>query len=162
MKNVRVGNTQWCYEERGTGPALVLVHGFPLDHRIWQDQLAELSASFRVIAVDLKGFGQTRSTEAFTIDSMADELSEFINVVGAGPCIVAGLSMGGYVAFSLAARHPEVLDGLVIVCSKAEADSQAARYEERYMVPVSSPNSSMFPSSRPSALTTRTPLIFSL
>lgn len=106
---------------------MVFVHGFPLDHRIWDEQVKGLSSRFRVIAVDLKGFGKSASTEAFTIDSMADELAEFLKAVGAAPCVVAALSMGGYVAFSMAARHPEVLKGLAIVCSKAEADTPAGK-----------------------------------
>jgi pimeloyl-ACP methyl ester carboxylesterase len=127
MKTIRIRNTQWHYEEAGSGPAIVLVHGFPLDHRIWDDQVTQLSSRFRVIAVDLKGFGKSASTEAFTIDSMADELAEFISAVKAAPAVVAGLSMGGYIGFSLAVRHPEVLKGLAIVCSKAEADTAAGK-----------------------------------
>jgi pimeloyl-ACP methyl ester carboxylesterase len=123
MKSITLGNTSWRYLEQGNGPALVLVHGFPLDHRIWLEQVRGLSQRFRVIAVDLKGFGQSASSEAFTIDSMADELAEFMKAVGAAPCVLAGLSMGGYIAFSLAVRRPEVLKGLLIVCSKAEADT---------------------------------------
>ncbi len=127
MKTVRIGNTNWSHEERGSGPAIVLVHGFPLDRRIWDDQVQGLSSRFRVIAVDLKGFGQSRSSEVFTIDSMADDLADFVKSVNAAPCMLAGLSMGGYVAFSLAARHPEVLKGLIIVCSKPEADTQQGK-----------------------------------
>lgn len=127
MKSIRIGNTQWHYEEAGSGPAIVLVHGFPLDHRIWLDQIAQLSSRFRVIAPDLKGFGRSTSSEAFTMDSMADDLAAFIAAVHAAPSVVAGLSMGGYVAFSLALRHPQILKGLAIVCSKAEADTQAGK-----------------------------------
>jgi pimeloyl-ACP methyl ester carboxylesterase len=129
MKSIELGSSRsrWHYEEKGTGTPVVLVHGFPLDHRIWADQLAALSASNRVIAVDLKGFGKSSSTEAFTIDSMADELAEFMQKVGATPGVLAGLSMGGYIALSLAARHPELLKGLMIVSSKGEADPQPAK-----------------------------------
>ena len=133
MKSIQVRNTQWHYQEQGTGDAIVFVHGFPLDHRIWNGQLAGLSNEFRVIAVDLKGFGQSKSTAAFTIDSMADELAEFISAVVGGPCVLAGLSMGGYVAFSLAARHPEAIKRLAIVCSKAEADTQAGKEARQKM-----------------------------
>lgn len=133
MKSIRVRNTQWHYEEAGSGPAILLVHGFPLDHRIWDDQVKQLSSRFRVIAVDLKGFGKSASTEAFTIDSMADELAEFISAVNATPAVVAGLSMGGYISFSLAVRHPEIMKGLAIVCSKAEADTPAGREARQKM-----------------------------
>jgi pimeloyl-ACP methyl ester carboxylesterase len=127
MKTVQLGDTQWCYEEKGNGPAIVFIHGFPMDHRIWLDQLDGLSSTYRVIAVDLKGFGNSRSTQAFTIDSMADDLAQFIGAVNAAPCVLVGLSMGGYISFSLAARHPEVLRALIIVSSKAEADTPQAR-----------------------------------
>lgn len=127
MKSVTVGNSAWRYVERGQGPAVVLVHGFPLDHRIWSDQIEGLSSQFRVIAPDLKGFGQSHSIEPFTIDSMADELAQFLKAVDAVPCVLAGLSMGGYVGFSLARRYPEFLKGLIIVCSKAESDTPQAK-----------------------------------
>ena len=127
MKSIQLGNTQWHYEEKGTGKALVLVHGFPMDHRIWNDQLEGLCGVYRVIAVDLKGFGKSRSNEAFTIDSMADELVDFVKAVDAYPCFLAGLSMGGYIALSLAVRHPESLQGLIIVSSKSEADTPAGK-----------------------------------
>ena len=127
MKSIQLGNTQWYYEEKGTGKPLVLVHGFPMDHRIWKDQLEGLCGVYRVIAVDLKGFGKSRSSEAFTIDSMADELVAFMKAANAYPCVLAGLSMGGYIALSLAVRHPEALTGLIIVSSKSEADTPAGK-----------------------------------
>jgi len=127
MKSIRIRNASWAYEERGSGEPIVFVHGFPLDRRIWDEQLAGLADRFRVIAVDLKGFGKSYSTEAFTMDSMADDLAEFIKAIDAAPCVLASLSMGGYVAWSLALRHPEVLRKLVIVCSKAEGDSEQGK-----------------------------------
>ena len=127
MKYIELGNTAWHYEEKGSGTPLVLVHGFPMDHRIWKEQLEGLAGMCRVIAVDLKGFGKSRSNEAFTIDSMADEVIAFVKAVNAYPCYLAGLSMGGYIALSLAVRYPEALKGLIIVSSKSEADPPAGK-----------------------------------
>lgn len=127
MKSVQIGSSAWSYEEAGTGPVVVFVHGFPMDHRIWVAQLAGLAGVCRVIAVDLKGFGKSRGSEAFTIDSMADDLAVFLRAVKATPCVLVGLSMGGYISFSVALRHPEVLKGLVIVSSRASADAPQAR-----------------------------------
>lgn len=133
MKSIQLGNTQWHYEEKGAGKPLVLVHGFPMDHRIWTVQLEGLAGICRVIAVDLKGFGKSRSNEAFTIDSMADELVAFVKAVNAYPCYLAGLSMGGYIALSLAARYPEAIKGLIIVSSKSEADPSAGKEARQKM-----------------------------
>lgn len=133
MKSIQLGSTPWYYEEKGAGRPLVLVHGFPMDHRIWQEQLTALSEVCRVIAVDLKGFGKTRCNEAFTIDSMADELVLFLKGIGAFPCILTGLSMGGYISLSLAARHPDAVKGLVIMSSKSEADAPAGKEARQKM-----------------------------
>ena len=113
---------------------MVFVHGFPMDRRIWVKQLAGFSDKHRVLTIDLKGFGKSRSTEAFTIDSMADDLVAFIHAVAAGPCLLAGLSMGGYVALSVAIRHAEVLRGLVMVSSKSQADTPQGKEGRQKMV----------------------------
>src|ERR1035437_2779162 len=122
MATCRIRNTDWNYAEQGQGTPLVLVHGFPLDHRIWQHQLAGLRDCCRVIAVDLKGFGRSASTEAFTMESMADELHQLLSQIGALPCVIGGLSMGGYVALAFAAKFPADLKGFILIHSKSEVE----------------------------------------
>src|SRR4051812_122072 len=85
------------YDEAGSGPPLVLLHAFPLDRTMWRPQLAGLAAAARVLAVDFPGFGES-SPGAFTIDSAADRVAEFLAALGIPRAVVAGLSMGGYVA----------------------------------------------------------------
>lgn len=136
MKSIRIGSTSWCYDQQGTGQPIVFVHGFPLDRRIWDAQLQGLSSRFRVITVDLKGFGDSRSTEAFTIDSMADELAQFIEAINAKGCVLAGLSMGGYVALSLVARRPSVVGRLAVISSKAQADTPEGREGRQKMAQI--------------------------
>lgn len=127
MATCRIRNTDWHYCEQGQGTPLVLIHGFPLDHRIWKHQLAGLSDCCRVIAVDLKGFGKSVSTEAFTMESMADELHQLLQQLGALPCVIGGLSMGGYIALAFAEKFAADLKGFILVDSKTEADPQAAK-----------------------------------
>src|SRR5256885_17087919 len=86
--------------ERGSGPPLVLLHGFPLDSRVFNDQLPDLSDKYRVITPDLPGFGQSRSDKPFTIDSQADAVHAHLKQINALPCVLAGLSMGGYIALA--------------------------------------------------------------
>jgi pimeloyl-ACP methyl ester carboxylesterase len=124
-KNIR--NTEWNYLEQGAGVPLVLVHGFPLDSRIWKRPLAPLSEVARVIAVDLKGFGKSASTEAFTMDSMAEELHELLVSLGVQRCVFAGLSMGAYVGLAYAEKYAAELLGFVIIDSKTEADAPAGK-----------------------------------
>ena len=71
MPKVTVNGCDFNVVDRGTGPAVVLLHGFPLDGRMWDAQVQALSDRFRVIVPDLRGFGESRSSDPFTIDSLA-------------------------------------------------------------------------------------------
>jgi 3-oxoadipate enol-lactonase len=113
-----------AFEETGEGPLAVFVHGFPLDHRLWLDQLASLPDVCRCVAPDLPGFGESRPLDEFTMERVADELARFIG--GAQADIVA-LSMGGYVALALWERHPDVVRSLALLDTKASADTPDAR-----------------------------------
>jgi 3-oxoadipate enol-lactonase len=123
MPQRNVNGTTLHYQEQGTGKPLVLLHGFPLDSRIWREQIAALSDRFRVIAPDLRGFGQSKSAEPFTMESLADDVHALLAEIGALPCVLGGLSMGGYVALAYAKKYPTDLRGLALIDSKAEADT---------------------------------------
>jgi pimeloyl-ACP methyl ester carboxylesterase len=110
------------------GPPLVLLHGFPFDHSIWDHQRAELSDRRRVVALDLRGHGRSATAETdFAIDRQADDVLETLDTIGlTGPVALGGLSMGGYVALSIAARHPERLRALLLIDTRAAADAPEA------------------------------------
>jgi 3-oxoadipate enol-lactonase len=115
-------------------PPLVLVHGFPLDSRMWDAQVAALAQGRRVIAPDLPGFGQSRSDASFTLASLADSVHGLLSAVGAIPCVLAGLSMGGYVALAYAKKYPTDLRGLILIDTKAEADTVEGRQGRDKMI----------------------------
>lgn len=116
---------------RGTDPAVVLLHGWPLDRTIWSE-VAKLVASegFRVLVPDLSGFGESPpiDSDRATVEGYAEEVSRFLSAFGAMPVAVAGHSFGGYVALALADRQPDRLAGLGLVASRAIADSEDARH----------------------------------
>lgn len=116
-----------AHAERGQGVPLVLLHAFPADRRVWERQLDELSAEFRVITPDLRGFGQSSSEEPFTLESQAVDVRALLASIGALPCILSGLSMGGYIALAYARKYPADLRGLAVVDSKAEPDTPEAK-----------------------------------
>ena len=122
------------YDDRGRGPALVFLHGFPLDRRIWASQVATLSDHCRVIAPDLRGFGRSGRSDPFTIESLADDIHLFLQQLGAKPCVLAGLSMGGYVALAYAKKYPADLRGLILVDTKADADTPQAKDARQKMI----------------------------
>lgn len=117
------------YDEAGSGPALILIHGFPLDRTVWSEQLKGLADFRRVIAVDLRGRGKSESSpaEGWSIDLYADDVAETIESLGVSAADVAGLSLGGYVAFSLLRRHPDKVRSLILIDTKAAADTAEAK-----------------------------------
>lgn len=112
------------YDESGSGPVLLLVHGFPVNRTIWSAQLAGLSHIRRVVAPDLRGRGKSpaASEEGWSIQDLAGDVAETIEALGAGPVDLAGLSMGGYVAFALLRTHPELVRSLILVSTRAVQD----------------------------------------
>ena len=116
-----------AYESRGAGPTLVLVHAFPFDRRMWSEELASLSDARRVVAVDLRGFGESPLWGEPTVDDLADDVIATLDALGVPMASVCGLSMGGYVALSIAERHRGRLAALVLADTRAAADGDVAR-----------------------------------
>jgi pimeloyl-ACP methyl ester carboxylesterase len=121
--------------DQATGTPVVLLHGFPLDSRMWSAQVPALtSAGYRVIAPDLRGFGQSPSDKSFTVESLADDVHALLAGIGALPVVLAGLSMGGYVALAYAKKYPADLRGLVLLDTKAEADTAEGKEGRQKMI----------------------------
>jgi pimeloyl-ACP methyl ester carboxylesterase len=115
-----------------TRPTLLLVHGFPLDHSLWQPQVAGLSGVARVIAPDLPGFGTSAAPRTtMSMDDYADGLRAALDTMGIARVVLGGLSMGGYVALAFVAKFPDVVQGLVLCNTRAGADGDQAREGRR-------------------------------
>lgn len=107
-------------------PPLVLLHAFPLSSQMWAPQIACLAAGHRVVAPDLAGFGGTdplHDPSTATMEAMADDVVAVVESLGVGPVVVGGLSMGGYVAFDLVRRRPELLAGVILADTRAASDT---------------------------------------
>ncbi|GEL99381.1 alpha/beta fold hydrolase [Cellulomonas terrae] len=116
------------YREDGDGLPLVLLHGFPLDHRMWDAVAEELPAGRPVHAVDLPGTpGNASGLPDPALEASADLVAQVLRAAGVERAVVAGLSMGGYVALALVERHPELVAGLALVDTKSTADAPEAR-----------------------------------
>jgi pimeloyl-ACP methyl ester carboxylesterase len=115
------------------GPALLLIHGFPFDRGMWRFQVGPLTAAgYRVVVAELPGFGRTEEvgrTESplESVDGMAAELLRLMDRLRIDRFTPVGFSMGGYVALAVAAKVPARLAALVLVDTRAEADSEEAR-----------------------------------
>lgn len=117
------------YSDRGSGPALVLVHGFLFDKRMWAPQLDSfVSLGYRVVCVDMVGFGDSASTG--TVIPMAAHtraITAVLDALGVEHAVLLGYSMGGQVALDFAATHPHRLIALVLSDTFAGLDAPEGR-----------------------------------
>lgn len=126
--------TDLRYTDTGAGLPLVFLHGFPFSRGIWQKQVDALGASYRVIAPDLRGLGESEpQTGPTTMAQCAAEVRELLVRLATGPVVLIGHSMGGYVALAFARQFPEMLQGLVLVSTKAGGDTAEAAARRRVM-----------------------------
>ncbi|HTJ99782.1 MAG TPA: alpha/beta fold hydrolase [Bordetella sp.] len=118
-----------AYSDDGQGTPLVLLHAFAADRTLWKPQVQALSRRWRVIAVDLRGFGASGRTNgaAVDIDRYADDVAALLVDAKIGSAVVGGISLGGYVSLAIAQRHPHLLRGLLLANTRAGADTDAAR-----------------------------------
>ncbi|HXJ22992.1 MAG TPA: alpha/beta hydrolase [Polyangia bacterium] len=115
------------YDDRGNGPALVLLHPFPFSHGIWSGVGDALAAHLRVVSIDARGFGRSPLTGAATIADLADDVAALLDELRIERAAVLGMSMGGYGALAFAARHPARLAALVLCDTRADGDPPAMR-----------------------------------
>lgn len=115
-----------AYYEEGKGPVVVLIHGFCEDKSVWSDISGKLSEDYRVVSIDLPGFGDSAlpKHEDITINEMAREVHELLSLLNLEQYIIIGHSLGGYVGLAYAGLHPERLAGLGLFHSSVYADPQ--------------------------------------
>ena len=113
--------------DEGKGIPIVAIHGFPLSRGAWQKQVDALKSSYRIIAPDLRGMGESEARSGTnTMSQQADDLHALLTQLNTGPVVLMGHSMGGYVTLAFARKYPDMLRGLVLVSTKAGADSPEA------------------------------------
>ena len=124
------------YDDVGTGIPVAFIHGFPHNRALWAPQLGALVDRARCIAPDLRGFGESSKHGPFTIDQFADDVAMLLRNLGVERAVVAGISMGGYVAFALWRRHRSLVRALVLADTRAGADSDEARAKRIALIDV--------------------------
>lgn len=123
---IDVDGCRWHYLHGGSGPVLVALHGFGADGDNWLRVAPALTQYFRLIAPDLPGFGQSvpGANLDFDIDSQVQRLHKFLRSIEASPYVIAGNSMGGWIAAAYAARYPGELNALWLLAPLGVHDSR--------------------------------------
>lgn len=104
------------YEVKGEGPALILVHANPFDHDLWLYQAAHFSTWFKVIGIDIRGYGRSaKVAEAFTLKDMCDDVVGVMKSLRLKRAVLIGCSVGSGIAILCGLEHPQLFDAIVLV-----------------------------------------------
>jgi len=121
MPKLHVRDIDLYYETTGRGQPILFIHGLGSSGRDWELQVTFFSQRYRVVTFDVRGHGQSdKPPGPYSIPLFAHDTAELIESLGIGPAHVIGISMGGMIAFQLAASAPDLVRSLVIVNSAPE------------------------------------------
>src|SRR6185369_8835312 len=128
MNRAKLNGVNIAYEDVGSGPVVLLLHGFPINGRMWSPVIPALSDAFRLIIPDLRGMGESEATAmTATTTSMGDYADDAAALLDHlkihEPVVVVGLSMGGYVAFEFHRLHQSRVRALGLIDTRSEGDS---------------------------------------
>jgi pimeloyl-ACP methyl ester carboxylesterase len=115
-----------AWDDVGSGPPVVLIHGFPFCRRMWEPQVGVLTAAgYRTVACDLRGFGDSEASgSGVSMDLLADDVAALLDHMEIERAVVGGMSMGGYVLLNLIERHPQRVAGALFIVTRAAADDE--------------------------------------
>jgi 3-oxoadipate enol-lactonase len=132
---INANGIEMNYELRGSGKCLALIHGFSDNLNMWFNQMPEFSKQYRVLAYDVRGFGQTNVTkEPYSMDLFADDFYELLRALDIESACVLGYSMGGRIALEFALKHPEMTETLILANSGVGASPSPDMEERRNMM----------------------------
>ena len=129
-KKIRVRGIEMAYDVEGSGPPVVLLHGYPFNRSMWREQVEALQGSFRVITPDLRGLGETEAgaEERATMNEMAEDVAALLDELKIARVILGGLSMGGYVSLAFTRRFPLRVRALLLADTRPQTDTDEARH----------------------------------
>ncbi len=135
---VEIDGLKIHYRDQGSGPVLVLVHGLISSLHIWNKWTELLKSDFRVIRLDLPGFGLSDAPETVgqdLIDNYVKTIKGLLDHLGIDKCHIGGSSMGGWVAWEMTYQHPELIDKMVLVCPAGYQTKEQQPNGFKYMKP---------------------------
>lgn len=126
-QRLAINGTHLAVDVEGEGPAVLFIHGYPLDRTIWEHQVAHLDG-WRRIAPDLRGMGESDAPGGdYGMATYSADLAALLDELGVERTVLCGLSMGGYVALDFLRRWPARVSGLILMDTRAEADTAEGR-----------------------------------
>jgi pimeloyl-ACP methyl ester carboxylesterase len=128
MSSILVGDIQLAYTDAGLGQPVVLLHGYPFNRSLWNEQVSALGNSYRVITPDLRGLGESDASQGpATMNGMAQDVAALLDHLEISRAVVGGLSMGGYVALAFYKEFPSRVRSLILADTRAPADTEEGK-----------------------------------
>jgi len=128
MSTVRINDINLSYMDTGVGRPVVLIHGYPFNRALWTEQIPTLSNSNRIIAPDLRGFGESdASPDTSTMTTLAADVAALMDHLQIPRATIGGLSMGGYVALAFYKQFPSRVRALVLADTRAQGDTEEGK-----------------------------------
>jgi 3-oxoadipate enol-lactonase len=125
---IHIDNIDMAYTDSGSGRPVVLIHGYPFNRTLWNEQVEALSKNHRVIAPDLRGFGESEASDGpATMNRLAQDVALLLDHLEIARATIAGLSMGGYVALAFYKQLPSHVRALVLADTRAQADTEEGK-----------------------------------
>jgi pimeloyl-ACP methyl ester carboxylesterase len=126
MNTANVNGITLAFEDSGgSGPVLILSHGFLMDHSMFDAQVAVLKSTHRVITWDERGFGGTLATGDFTYWDSANDLLGLMDHLGIESAVIGGMSQGGFLSLRVALTAPERVKALILLDTQAGTEDPA-------------------------------------
>src|SRR5688572_26087687 len=123
---ITINNLRVSYSDHGPddAPAIIFIHGFPLNKSMWDIQVESLKENYRVIAYDIRGHGNSDpGIDEFFIELFVNDLLHLMKKLGIEKSILCGLSLGGYIALNAALKYPDRFDALILNDTQCIADT---------------------------------------
>jgi pimeloyl-ACP methyl ester carboxylesterase len=123
------------YTDQGTGLPVILIHGFCETHEVWEGLAADLSTSYRVICIDLPGFGSSDlQARAFSLLNIAEDINRLLEALAISKCVAIGHSLGGYVTLAMVESNPTLFSGFCLYHSTAYPDSDEKKLSRNKVI----------------------------
>jgi 3-oxoadipate enol-lactonase len=124
----RIGDIDVCFEARGEGPPVVLVHGIGQDHHSWRPQLEAGISGYRLVAYDVRGHGHSTAGDGRgTLAQLGEDLGRFLETV-TGPAVGVGFSLGGTIVLWAAAHRPDLVRGVLAMATSSVVGKAAVGF----------------------------------
>ena len=133
MPYSRANGVDIWYEISGDGPALILIHANPFDHDLWLYQRAHFSTWFKIVAIDIRGYGRSaKVTTPFTLKSMCDDVIGIVDDLDIGRAVCMGCSVGSGTSILLGLDHPDRFEALILVGGNSGTSDRYMKRVEGY------------------------------